>query len=151
MTAISKIIISASLLLGLGSMTTVTAVSPQSGQMVCGKIAPAATTSSLMFQPTDVVYKADDGIVRIKGKLVGRPHTSDRIDGASLTINGRKYAATDIDGVDFERYFQWEDDGVIPIEIDFELPKGKLPKVSSKSILTLKTVRGELKFKASNR
>lgn len=151
MKAISKILISASLLFGLGAVSTALAVSPQSGQMVCGKIAPATATSSLMFQPTDVVYKSGDGIVRIKGKLVGKPHTSDRIDCATLTVNGHTYTATDIDGVDFERYFQWEDDGVIPLEIDFQLPKGKLPKVTSKSMLTLKTVRGDLKFKASNR
>ncbi len=105
---------------------------------------------SLYFQPTSVVYKPDDGIIRVKGNLVGRPHTSNRIDSATLTVNGTVYQAVDIDGIDFERYFQWDDDGLIPLEIDFKIPKGKpLPKLNSKSVLTLNTLRSPLRFKAS--
>lgn len=71
------------------------------------------------FYPTDTLIKADDNLVRISGNLVGVPHTSCRID--SIAVSGRHAmtAANDIDGVDFQRYFQWEDDGTIPLEIDF--------------------------------
>lgn len=58
-------------------------------------------------------------LTRIYGRILGRPHTSQRIDELELDINGDKMRATDIDGVDFKRWFQWEDDGIIPVEIDF--------------------------------
>lgn len=115
-----------------------------------GPTLSTSNNSTLYFQPTSVVYKQDDGIIRLKGNLVGRPHTSNRIDGASLTINNIDYQAVDIDGIDFKRYFQWDDEGLIPLEIDFKLPKGKrLPKVTSKSIITLKTIHGDFQFKAA--
>ena len=49
------------------------------------------------FVISDVIYKSDD----------------------NLKSAGAVIKANDIDGVDFERYFQWEDDGNIYIEIDF--------------------------------
>lgn len=52
-------------------------------------------------------------------RAIGRPHTAHRIDAAEIRSIGVKAAASDIDGVDFNRYFQWEDSGVIPLEIDF--------------------------------
>lgn len=58
-------------------------------------------------------------LTRIYGRFVGRPHTSQRIDALVLEVNGKKISATDIDGVDFKRWFQWEDDGVINVELDF--------------------------------
>lgn len=115
-----------------------------------GPTLSTSNNSTLYFQPTSVVYKQDDGIIRLKGNLVGRPHTSNRIDGATLTINKIDYQAIDIDGIDFKRYFQWDDEGLIPLEIDFKLSKGKrLPKVTSKSIITLKTIHGDFQFKAA--
>ncbi|MDE5839013.1 MAG: hypothetical protein K2H39_08160 [Paramuribaculum sp.] len=62
-----------------------------------------------------VDFRAD--LTRVYGKLTGTPHTSHRIDAVKLQTGG--LAATDIDGVDFKRWFQWEDDGAIPVEIDF--------------------------------
>lgn len=63
-------------------------------------------------------YRTD--LTRIYGKLKGRPHTSDRIDRLSITpTGGRMVYMTDIDGVDVKRWFQWEDDGIIEVEIDF--------------------------------
>ncbi len=58
-------------------------------------------------------------ITRIYGRFIGRPHTSQRVDSMTMNIGGRKMSATDIDGVDFNRWFQWEDNGVIDVEIDF--------------------------------
>ena len=36
----------------------------------------------------------------------------------SVSVGGKETDASDIDGVDFRRWFQWEDDGLIPLEID---------------------------------
>lgn len=71
---------------------------------------------SLIVDSVD--YRTD--LTRIYGKLIGRPHTSQRIDRVELKNGPRIYKSTDIDGVDFNRWFQWEDEGVITVELDFE-------------------------------
>lgn len=76
-------------------------------------------------------------LTRVNCKLKGRPNTSHRIDSASL---GGK-SATDIDGVDFNRYFQFEEDGVIPLSIDF--PRMKPQK---KLTLSLNGINGRADF-----
>ena len=81
----------------------------------------SASDNTLSFRVDSIDYRAD--LTRVYGKLVGRPHTSNRIDGISLTTTGSAVISTDIDGVDFQRYFQWEDDGQIPVEIDFPVLK----------------------------
>lgn len=99
------------------------------------------------FRMTDYVSKTDDRIIRIKGSLVGDPHTSNRINSARLLVGNQSYAAIDIDGVDFERYFQWEEDGIIPLEIDFSIPEGtKMPKPGKNSNIIFSTVHGEYIF-----
>lgn len=99
------------------------------------------------FSMTNYVTKADDRIIRVKGSLIGAPHTSHRINSARLLIGKVSYEATDIDGIDFERYFQWEDDGIIPLEIDFSIPKGaKMPKIGKNSCIILSTVHGDYVF-----
>lgn len=90
----------------------------------------------LVLQVDRVDYRGD--LTRVYARLVGRPHTSQRIDGVSLKAAGKLYTATDIDGVDFKRWFQWEEDGVIPIEIDF--PAMKPTKAF---VVTTKTPRGD--------
>lgn len=115
----------------------------------------AAATSALVpnsqqfdFTVTDVVVKTDDNLARVCGNLVGMPHTSARIDSISLRgAKGIAIAADDIDGVDFERYFQWEDDGIIPLEIDFPGVNvyNKLTK-SGKAEIIFHTVKGDVKI-----
>lgn len=96
-----------------------------------------STTDPVLAVVVDSVdYRAD--LTRVYGKLVGRPHTSGRVDSASLLSGKSSLSATDIDGVDFKRYFQWEDDGEIPVEIDFPAVK---PLKAAQLILT--TPRGE--------
>lgn len=56
---------------------------------------------------------------RVYGKLIGQPHTSNRIDNVTLSVGNGSHNGIDIDGVDLNRWFQWEDDGVIPVEFDF--------------------------------
>lgn len=87
----------------------------------------------------DKTTKTDEGI-RISVCLVGIPHTSQRIDGVDLVIGQKLVKATDIDGVDFERYFQFEDEGVQTIELDFPF-KGTLPKTAK---LIFHTANGDI-------
>ena len=56
----------------------------------------------------DKVTPIDNG-VRLQIVLMGIPGTSQRIDGIDLNIGSKLIKATDIDGVDFERHFQFED------------------------------------------
>ncbi|MCC8175225.1 MAG: hypothetical protein LUC85_03770 [Bacteroidales bacterium] len=96
----------------------------------------AATGRPLSLKIDSISQRAD--LTRVYCRIIGKPHTSDRIDGAVLELKGGKVKATDIDGVDFKRYFQWEDDGVIVLEIDF-------PPIKKKPTwVTLKTLRGEV-------
>ena len=77
----------------------------------------SASDNILTFKVDSIDYRND--LTRVYGKLIGRPHTSNRIDRVNMTGNSYSVEANDIDGVDFRRYFQWEDDGTIPIELDF--------------------------------
>lgn len=88
--------------------------------------------NSLMLRVDSIDYRSD--LTRVYSTLEGRPHTSNRIDKA--TFAGQQ--ATDIEGVDFQRYFQWEDDGQIPVEIDFPAMRR-----AEKATLTLDTPRGQ--------
>lgn len=63
-----------------------------------------------------------EDLSRVYCRAIGLPNTSDRIDAVSL--NG-KINATDIDPIDFQRSFQWEEDGVLTLEIDFPALKRK--------------------------
>lgn len=74
----------------------------------------AVTVDSIDFRPD---------LTRVYGKLIGRPHTSNRVDDATLLSGKKSLKANDIDGVDFKRYFQWEDEGEIVVEIDFPATK----------------------------
>lgn len=97
----------------------------------------SSTTDQVLSVVVDSVdYRSD--LTRVYGRLIGRPHTSGRVDGAAFLSGKISHAATDIDGVDFQRYFQWEDDGVIPVEIDFPACK---PVRTARLVLT--TPRGE--------
>lgn len=91
----------------------------------------------------DKVTPTDTGI-RISLCIIGIPHTSQRIDGIDLKVGSKLIKATDIDPIDFERYFQFEDEGVITIEVDFPY-SGKLPRTST---LTFHTVKGDIKAPA---
>ncbi len=87
----------------------------------------------------DKVIPTDDGI-RISVCLVGIPTTSQCINSIDLNVGPKVIKATDIDGVDFERAFQFEDTGVQVIEIDFPF-KGQLPKTAT---MTIHTANGDV-------
>ncbi len=75
----------------------------------------------LTFTVDSIDYRQN--LTRIYGHLLGKPHTSNRIDGVIITGTSVSYTSSDIDGIDFRRYFQWEDDGSIPVELDFPVMK----------------------------
>lgn len=90
----------------------------------------AQSTGIIIFLADSIDFRSD--LTRVYGRMSGRPHTSGRIDFMSAVSGGKEMMATDIDGVDFKRYFQWEDDGIIPIEIDF-------PPMKPNGSITIKT------------
>lgn len=76
----------------------------------------------------DSVMQRDD-VTRVYARLIGKPHTSQRID--SITLHAPKFlsaaiGATDIDPIYFHRGFQWEDEAEMPVEIDFPPVSRKL-------------------------
>lgn len=95
---------------------------------------PATADQPVEFAVDSIDFRKS--LTRVYGRLTGRPHTSGRIDGATLVTDRGSLPATDIDGVDFERYYQFEDDGTILLEIDFT-PARKATAVK------LRTVRGD--------
>lgn len=91
----------------------------------------------------DKVVPTDEGI-RISLCLVGIPSTSQCIDSVDLKIGPKVIKATDIDGVDFGRAFQFEDTGVQVIELDFPF-KGQLSKSAT---LVFHTTNGDIEAPA---
>ncbi len=80
------------------------------------------STGYITFVVESVDYRPD--LTRIYGKLKGNPHTSERIDELIIILpSGKQHALMDIDGVDLKRWFQWEDNGLIDVEIDFPVIK----------------------------
>lgn len=78
-----------------------------------------------------------EDLTRLYGRMIGRPHTSQKINRMEMRVGNEAFKAEDIDGVDFERWFQWEDDGVISIEVDF-----KAMKPVKSGTLIIETARG---------
>lgn len=91
----------------------------------------------------DKLKKIDNG-VRISVCLIGIPHTSQQINSVDLVVGNTKVAANDIDGVDFERMFQFEDMGVVTVDIDFPFT-GNVAKGSK---LIFHTEKGDIEAPA---
>lgn len=73
-------------------------------------------------------------LTRVYARLKGTPHTASRIDNIVMTSGSNELKMTDLDGVDPERWFQWEDSPYLPVEIDFPPVKkdnGKLQFIIS--------------------
>ena len=83
----------------------------------------STSSGSIKMMVDSIDYRSD--LTRVYGTLVGRPHTSNRIDGIVAVQGEKTFDATDLDGVDMKRWFQWEDDGLIPVEIDFPVIKAE--------------------------
>lgn len=80
-----------------------------------------ATCTGLQLSVDSIEYRPD--VTRLYGSLIGTPHTSSRIDDIVLFTGKSSMNSTDVDGIDIKRWFQWEDDGRIPVEIDFPIMK----------------------------
>jgi hypothetical protein len=111
-----------------------------------GPLAPNTkqVSKAIAIQIESVDFR--DDVTRVYCIIKGQPHVSNRIDWASITQGTKTYKATDIDGIDFKRYFQWEDSGEIHLEVDF-------PKMNDKSdfTFTLRSIYGEYKTEYKNK
>ena len=83
----------------------------------------------------------NQGVTRVAFDLVSAPNTSSRIDSVALVNGPHRHLASDIDGVDFSRYFQWEEEGVLKIETDFP----RTHKFADNAALIIYTVHGDIK------
>lgn len=103
-----------SLVVGVVSLFSSPAIS-------AGSPLPAAQKSqSKPCVPTITKVEFRSDLTRVYVTLTGRPHTSYRIDYVRMILpSGKGISFTDIDGIDAKRYFQWESDGKIDLEIDF--------------------------------
>lgn len=109
------------------------------------RLSSATSTGSLTLLADSVDFRSD--LTRVYGRLSGRPHTSNRIDFISVRgSEGAETESSDIDGVDMKRWFQWEDDGIIPVEIDFPAMKPQ-----TYMVITVQGPRGESIWKITNR
>lgn len=99
---------------------------------------------SISLSVSVIDYRKD--LTRVHCRLTAIPHTSHRIDSVIIESDGKRYSASDIDGIDFNRYFQTEDEGIVDLEIDFPPVKR-----SGKMFLSLFTPRGVCRFKLSGK
>lgn len=103
-------------------------------------IEASKSTGQIGFKIEKIDYR--DDLIRIYGFLIGKPHTSGRIDEMIFVAStGEKLDATDIDGIDMKRWFQWEDDNAIYVEIDFPPMK-----IQSEFTITLSGPKGPSKW-----
>ena len=81
----------------------------------------AARSQREMRAEVDSIMVRED-LSRVYCRVIGRPHTSHRIDSVtfhSLSDERIRLKSTDIDPLYYERGFQWEDEGEIALELDF--------------------------------
>lgn len=122
-----------------------TLTQPGAAKELTGLTTDSGAKPVLELRVDKVDFRSD--LTRVYARLVGRPNTSQRIDGIKLVAGGRTYSATDIDGVDFKRWFQWEAEGApIEIEIDF----GPM-KPTGNFIIESATPRGTVRAKVCRR
>lgn len=92
---------------------------------------------SMGLEIDSIMFRVD--VTRVYGKLTGPHNTSMRIDKIVMTAAGKNTESNDIDGFDYTRAFQWEEDGVIPVEIDFAPMK---ERSTSSFVLSATTPKG---------
>lgn len=101
-------------------------------QPVPGAVAKSTAPFNL---EVDSIMVRDD-VVRLYGKLLGTPNRSGLIESMMLRSGNITLPAVDTDGFDLERRFQWEEDGVIPIEIDFTPTQAQIVPPLTVDVLT---------------
>lgn len=106
------------------------------GYKVAYGINTPAPVKAIGLEVDSVMFR--DDVTRVYGKITGPHNTSARIDRIVLTHGKERYVSNDIDGFDYERAFQWEEDGSIPVEIDFAPIKSR-PEIF---VISAETPRG---------
>lgn len=101
-------------------------------------------TGVLLGAIDSIDYRTD--LTRVYGRLQGKPHTSGRIDGILMLSGKQRVPMTDLDGVDKKRWFQWEDNSSISIEIDF----GVIQQ-SDSIVFNIDTPRGKSVWRTTKR
>lgn len=96
----------------------------------------SVSPAGLTYVVDSIDYRKD--VTRLYGRLLGAPHTSNRIDKITLNHGNQSISCSDIDGIDFNRYFQWEENGSINTEFDF----GPMKAVEQFDVV-FKTPKGE--------
>lgn len=135
-------------LLIIATATTLYAQLPQSSttatcQIPSGRTQMKAKKEIPAFKVVMGKVNHKDDVTRAELSIVGMPHTSCRIDSvAAILPTGKEVKATDIDPIDFQRYFQWEDEGSIDLEIDF--PAGT--RLKKGTVMQFSTSKGEVKY-----
>jgi len=129
-------------------LSALTAVLPAGAQI---RASAGAESGSIYGRRKAAVVEIDsverrEDLTRVYCRMIGMPHTSDRVDAVQLVVGTQMLQACDIDGIDFRRYFQWEDEGVIALEIDFP----PLPVSQGAVGLLFDTVHGEIKTSEIN-
>lgn len=104
-------------------------------------ISSRSVRNDMKITVDSVMFRND--VSRIYCRLTGTPHTSQRIDAATLHDGTIELEAIDIDPIYFTRSFQWEDEPDMNIEIDFPA----LTPAPEKFTLTVKTPRGNISAK----
>lgn len=104
--------------------------------------------------PNDISLTIDSidfrgDLTRVYGHIDSRPNTSACINSFVLNADKTPFRATDIDGFDFERRFQWEETGVLPVEIDFPVIKGV--RTNAKLNIVAETNRGPYSWNITRR
>lgn len=129
-------------------------LSPLCGQVRKTPVCAPETAVSMQQKkhPVHLKLKGIDnnngsGVTRIGIDLQSIPSTSSRLDSAVLVNGKARLLATDVDGVDFARYFQWEENGTIYVELDFPHQK----KLNKGARVILYTVHGVYALPVKNK
>lgn len=84
--------------------------------MPCRMIQPKR--HNITIEVTGCDNTNSDHVSRVGCNIISVPHTSTRVDSVTAVIAGHCFKADDIDGIDFQRYFQWEDEPKVYVEVD---------------------------------
>lgn len=91
-----------------------------SGWETAGKVLHTdAAVHNFEVEVDSVDFRPD--LTRVYGRFIGTPHVGINVKQVVLTTDtGRHLVATDTDGFDLNKYFQFEETPAFDVEMDFE-------------------------------